>query len=108
MKMPFPDILMRNTCTIKIYGDKNSNGVKSLISTKSYKCYFEQGAKVIRSATGERIKVLSLVVIKGDVTGLTDNINHEVVIGGNTYKVESVERLPNLDNSIHHTEVMVV
>lgn len=108
MKIPFPEILLKSKCVVKARGPLNANGVRLDSFELEYRCYFEQSHKVLRSPTGEQTRVLHLILIKGDIIQLDDKAGYEIVVGNKVYKVDSIERLPDIDGSIHHTELLVM
>lgn len=102
----FPRKLINNSCTVTAQGAMDANGV-STGTAVTKDCYYEEGVKTIRSPTGEIVARLSLIVILGDVTGLTNENKGAATVEGKTGKIETIERFYNPDRSVHHIELMV-
>jgi len=111
MKFPFPDMLLNNTCIIKVYGEIDSNGSPAITSTKSYRCYTEENVSVIRSKQGEgtlQKTRVAKIIVKGDVDGIENTFKGSITIFGKERKIDEVSRFYNTDQTVHHVEMLVV
>lgn len=108
MKLPFPALGPSLTATVTIHGSMGADGAPAIVGTQAIECYFEEGVKTIRSAEGEVTKSISKAIIKGDVSGLSTKNKGNFTINEKSYKIEEVRRFFDLDNSVHHVELLVV
>ena len=108
MKLPFPSFGQSLTASITVHGDIGDDGAPAVVGTATISCSFEQNVKTIRSPEGEATKSLSRAIIKGDVAGLNQKNKGNFTLDGKLYKIEEVRRFFDLDNSVHHLELLVV
>lgn len=108
MKLPFPAFARFKSAVFSVQGAMTSGGALAASSTETILCYMEQDVKTIRSPEGLVTGSLSRVIVMGDVAGLSSKNKGTVTIDAVTYKIEEVKRFYNLDNTVHHLEVMVM
>lgn len=108
MKLPFPATGPSLTATVTILGGIGNDGSPAVLGTVTVECYFEEGVKTVRTPEGEVTKSLSKAIIKGDITNLSQKDKGNFCINGRTFKIDEVRRFFDLDNSVHHLELMVV
>lgn len=108
IKLPFPEMFLNNVVTVQAYGQMSEDGSPEILATSSHSCYFEDNVKVIRDEKGIKTKSFSLIVVKEEVPSLTSTFGGIATINSTNYKIEEVKRFFNLDNTVHHIEMVVI